>query len=46
MSALEIATQAWSLAADRAAQTGRRIDKVAENSAYDRMIAAEKAVTA
>jgi hypothetical protein len=46
MSALEIATESWSLAADRAAYTGRRIDKAAENAAYDRMIAAEKAVTA
>lgn len=46
MNALEIATQTWSLAAERAAYTGRRRDKAAEDAAYDRMIAAEKAVTA
>ena len=46
MSALEIATQAWSLAAERAAYTGRRRDKAAENAAFDAMIAAEKLVKA
>ena len=46
MNALEIATEAWSLAFERAAYTGRRSDKAAELAAFDRMIAAEKAVSA
>lgn len=35
---------AWGIAAERAARTGKRRDKAAEEAAFDRMIAAENAV--
>ena len=42
---LNAARETWGNLFERAAYTGRRSDKAAELAAFDRMIAAEKAVT-